>query len=71
MLPEADLAARGARRLPQSLGEAVGALEACDLLRDAMGEPMIEAFLAVRRAEIELFSGATQADVVARTRWRW
>jgi glutamine synthetase len=71
VLPEADLAARGARRLPQSLGEAVGQLEACDLLREAMGEPMIEAFLAVRRAEIELFSGATQADVVARTRWRW
>ena len=71
VLAEADLAASGARRLPQSLGEAVGLLEACDLLREAMGEPMIEAFLAVRRAEIELFSGVTQADVVARTRWRW
>ena len=70
-LPEADLAARGVRRLPQSLGEAIGALEASDLLRVAMGEPMFEAFLAVRRAEIELFAGASQADVVARTRWRW
>jgi hypothetical protein len=36
-----------------------------------MGEPMFEAFLAVRRAEIELFSGASPADIVARTRWRW
>jgi hypothetical protein len=32
---------------------------------------MVEAFLAVRRAEIELFAGASPADVVARTRWRW
>ena len=70
-LSEDDLRARGASRLPQSLTEAAAALEACDLLRDAMGEPMFEAFLAVRRAEIELFSGASPADVVARTRWRW
>ncbi len=70
-LSEADLNASGARRLPQSLDEAIGAFEASDLLREAMGEPMAEAFLAVRRAEIELFSGASPADVVARTRWRW
>ena len=31
----------------------------------------VEAFLAVRKAEIELFAGASPADVVARTRWRW
>ncbi len=70
-LSDADLAARGARRLPQSLTEAAAALEASELLRDAMGEPMFEAFLAVRRAEIELFSDVSPADVVARTRWRW
>jgi len=70
-LREADLAERGARRLPQTLDDAVSALEACDVLRDAMGDPMFEAFLAVRRAEIELFAGASPADVVARTRWRW
>jgi len=70
-LPAADLAARGVRRLPQSLDEAIGALEGSDLLRAAMGEPMFEAFLAVRRAEIELFAGASPAEVVARTRWRW
>jgi glutamine synthetase len=70
-LPEADLAARGVRRLPQSLDEAIGAFKECDMLREAMGEPMFEAFLAVRRAEIELFSGASPADIVARIRWRW
>ena len=70
-LPETDLAERGARRLPQSLGESVAALEGCDLLREAMGVEMFEAFLAVRRAEIALFADASAAEVVARTRWRW
>ena len=70
-LTEADLAERSVRRLPQSLDEALSALEASDTLRQAMGEPMFEAFLAVRRAEIELFAGVSPADVVARTRWRW
>jgi glutamine synthetase len=70
-LTGADLAERGVRRLPQSLDEALSALEGSDMLRQAMGEPMFEAFLAVRRAEIELFAGASPPDVVARTRWRW
>jgi len=70
-LPEAELAERGVRRLPQSLGESVRAMENSATLREAMGEPMFEAFLAVRRAEIELFADASPAEVVARTRWRW
>jgi len=70
-MSEAELAERGTRRLAQSLGESVSALEASDVLREAMGDPMFEAFLAVRRAEIELFADASPADVVARTRWRW
>jgi glutamine synthetase len=70
-LPESELAERGIRRLPQSLGESAAALERSAVLREAMGDPMFEAFLAVRRAEIELFAGASPADVVARTRWRW
>jgi glutamine synthetase len=41
------------------------------VLREAMGEPLAEAFLAVRRAEAELFAGADDQEVVARTRWRW
>jgi glutamine synthetase len=70
-LAEAELAERGIRRLPQSLGEACVLLEASDVLREAMGDPMFEAFLSVRRAEIELFADATPAEVVAATRWRW
>ena len=62
---------RDARRLPQSLAEATGHLERSAVLREAMGDPMFEAFLAVRRAEIELFAGVSPDDIVARTRWRW
>ena len=36
--------------------ESTGLLERSDVLRQAMGDPMFEAFLAVRRAEIELFA---------------
>jgi len=66
-----DLAERGIRRLPQSLAESTGLLERSDVLRQAMGDPMFEAFLAVRRAEIELFADVSPDDVVAQTRWRW
>jgi glutamine synthetase len=70
MEPE-DLAGRGIRRLPQSLAESTGQLERSDVLRQAMGDPMFEAFLAVRRAETELFADVSPDEVVARTRWRW
>lgn len=56
-------------RLPGSLGQAVERLEADDLLRQAMGEPLLQAFLAVRRAEIERFGAKTDEEVVAATRW--
>jgi glutamine synthetase len=56
-------------RLPQSLGEAVDALEGDGVLREAMGEVLFEAFVAVRRAEIERLSGHSDGDVAAATRW--
>jgi glutamine synthetase len=56
-------------RLPQSLPEAIARLEADDVLRAALGEPLAEAFLAVRRAEVELAAARTDEEVVALTRW--
>src|SRR5215469_3234149 len=70
-LPEAELAERGVRRLPQSLGESVSAMENSATLREAMGDPLFEAYVAVKRAEIKLFAETSPAEVVARTRWRW
>lgn len=70
-LSEDVLAKRGIARLPQSLTEAADAFEASAMLRDAMADPMFEAVLAVRRAEVGIFDGVSPDDVVARTRWRW
>jgi glutamine synthetase len=41
------------------------------VLRPAMGDPLFEAFLAVRRGEIDLFAGTSPEEIVAQTRWRW
>lgn len=67
----AELADLGARRLPGSLAESADLLERDPVLREAMGDPLFEAILAVRRGEVELFGGADPEEVVARTRWRW
>jgi glutamine synthetase len=57
------------RRLPTSLTEAANHLERDAGLREAMGEELFEAYLAVRRAEVELFAGSIAEEVVAATRW--
>lgn len=69
--PAQELAARGVARLPQTLPEAAGHLERSDVLRAAMGPVLFEAFLAVRRAETELFADVAPDEIAARTRWRW
>jgi glutamine synthetase len=70
-LGEEELSRRGIVRLPQSLAEAADAYAASEVLREAMGEPLFDSMLAVRRAETELFAGTSPDDIVARTRWRW
>jgi glutamine synthetase len=70
-LAEADLAARGVRRLPQSIDESLGALENSAVLREALGKPRYESFVDTRRAEAALFAGASPDEVVAATRWRY
>ncbi|OLB76616.1 MAG: glutamine synthetase [Actinobacteria bacterium 13_2_20CM_2_71_6] len=58
-------------RLPRSLPDALDALRADDVLPDALGEPLLEAFCAVRRAEHELFAGAKPEDIAEGTRWKY
>ncbi|MGC9667472.1 glutamine synthetase [Planosporangium sp. 12N6] len=64
-LPEPDRPPR----LPDSLPAAISALERDTVLADAMGPELFQAFLAVRRAEVELFADREPEDVVAATRW--
>jgi glutamine synthetase len=70
-LSPAQITDRGLRRLPQTLAEASDCLERDAVLRSAMGEPLAEAFLAVRRGEAETFAGASPEEIVEQTRWRW
>jgi glutamine synthetase len=55
-MSEAERAAAGARRLPQSLDEALDALEADELLMNALGPLRSAGYLAVKRAEAEEFA---------------
>jgi glutamine synthetase len=50
-LSEAERQRRGIRPLPTSLGEALAALDADGVLREALGPDLARSFLAVRRAE--------------------
>jgi glutamine synthetase len=61
----------GIRRLPQSVEEAVGNLEESKVLREAMGDVLFNAFVAVRRAEVELFADKNDEEIVAAHRWRY
>lgn len=69
-LPDAQAAARGAARLPQSLGEALDALEGDEVLRTMLGPTIAEHYLAVKRYELacadEAGAGATSTEV---TEW--
>jgi glutamine synthetase len=58
-------------RLPGSVLEAVDHLEKDERLRAAFGEALLGAFVAVRRAEVELFDGWSDEEVAAATRWRY
>jgi glutamine synthetase len=56
-------------RLPLSLDAAVAAFEADPVLPAALGEPLTQAIIAVRRAELEAFAGLSDEAVVAALRW--
>jgi glutamine synthetase len=61
----------GVERLPARLGVAIENLAGCEVLAAAMGSPLYDAFLAVRRAEQARFAGASDPEIVAATRWRY
>jgi glutamine synthetase len=64
-----ELAERGIARLPTTLEASTRALAASAVLRDALGDMLTDAVLAVRRAEAERFRDASPEDAVAALRW--
>ena len=70
-LSQQEREAFGAERLPRSLDLSISALEQSDAIRSAMGPILFDAFLAVRRAELETFKDADADAVLAAHRWRY
>ncbi|MFE7231440.1 glutamine synthetase [Streptomyces sp. NPDC002405] len=68
---EAEAAARGVRRLPVSLAEAVAAFRGDDLLRTALGPVLADAVTAVRQGEIATVEGLDDEQVAAAYRWTY
>jgi glutamine synthetase len=64
-LSEEELQRRGIRRLPETLDAAVSALEADQVLRDALGPELVTAYVAVKRLENSHFA-ATSPEEEAR-----
>ncbi|MBD0690458.1 glutamine synthetase [Streptomyces sp. CBMA123] len=58
-------------RLPQGPAEAIAAYERSAVLREALGEPLHQAVLAVRRAEAEQYAALGPEETIAATRWRY
>jgi glutamine synthetase len=70
-LSEAERAAAGYEQLPASLSEAAAALDASEVLREAMGDLLHESSVAVRRAEAETDEGRPIEDLVREQLWRF
>jgi glutamine synthetase len=70
VLPDADLASRGIRRLPTSLREAVDAFAADPVVTDAFGPALTASIVAIRESELELFDGVSDEEIAAATRWQ-
>jgi len=70
-LGPAEAAARGVRRLPTSLAEAVEEFRKDERLRSALGPVLADAVIAVRQGEIEAVDGLDDERVAAAYRWKY
>lgn len=70
-LDAGQAAARGVRRLPASLSEAVEAFREDELLRTALGPVLADAVIAVRLGEITAVAGLDDEGVAAAYRWKY
>jgi glutamine synthetase len=61
----------GIRRLPADLGAALDNLQQSRLLRDALGDALIDTFAAVRRYELSTYAGRPLSEVVPLMRWAY
>ena len=60
-IDELDRRRRGISRLPATQEQALDALEGDELIAEALGEPLLRSYLAVRRSEWETYSAEDEA----------
>ncbi|GAA4317710.1 gamma-glutamylpolyamine synthetase GlnA3 [Streptomyces venetus] len=70
-LTAVEAAARGVRRLPISLEQAVEEFRADEPLRAALGPVLADAVIAVRLGELESVAGLDDDQVAAAYRWKY
>jgi glutamine synthetase len=70
-LTQTDRDRLGLVPLPATLGEAIDALRASDVLREAMGEVLMDTFLATRVREWEIFDGQDPEALIKMHRARY
>ncbi|WP_328420828.1 glutamine synthetase family protein [Streptomyces sp. NBC_00443] len=66
-----EAAARGVRRLPASLTEAVAEFRTNEPLRAALGPVLADAVIAVRQGEVDAVAGLDDDQVAAAYRWKY
>lgn len=70
-LGDEEAAARGVRRLPESLEDAVAEFRRDEQVRAALGPVLADAVIAVRLGEIDAAGGLDDARVAAAYRWTY
>jgi glutamine synthetase len=70
-LEDGERSEHGIERLPADLTEAVARMEKAELPRAALGEALYEAFLAVRRLELESYGAADIEKKAELLRWKY
>jgi glutamine synthetase len=68
---EAERERRGVRLLPTTTEEQIAAVERSLAVRDALGEPLVGAWSAVRAADAAWADGKTPDEIIARHRWSY
>jgi glutamine synthetase len=70
-LTPSELQRLGVERLPATVDASLACLDKHEPLKESMGDYLYDAFVAVHRAEAELFADCTPDQVVSATRWRY
>jgi glutamine synthetase len=68
---DSELASMGVRRLPLTLEDALVAMAGSTVIREALGEAIVDPFLAVRRHDADSLGALSLEDRVRALRWRY